>query len=521
MDKKREDTVLKKGILFIMLLAALGACSPKAERTGTEPRGEPLRLTWWSPMFRHVEETAGNFGEIPFYQELQRRTNTEIKFIHPQANQPQNDINMMIASGRMPDLIEGPVGDYATGPQQAIDDGIIVDLSHFVPEYSPNYQRVLEGHPEWGKQVKTDEGCLYTYGWFRGDESLQYWFGPQIRTDLLERAGLPLPETIAEWDAALRAFQKMGIEYPLTFRTPDVRNAFAGAYDVGNYFYLDDGELKLDVLQPKYRDYLLQMHRWYEDGLLDREYNFQDLKTLDAKVMAGKAGAYVEAVGGSMGQYIPALKKLDQSYSLAGTRFPVLTKGETAKFGMKDPEFQRVTSICITTACENPAGAAKMLDYGYSEEGHLFFNFGIEGESYRMEEGYPRYTEEITNSRDGTAMIYSMSRYMASAYGGPFVQDKRYFEQYLLYPEQQQAVERWSESKADPLPILSHTREETDILATRGKELEAFQQQNQVKFITGQRPLSEFEDYIEELKGKGIDEIIDIYRQAYGRLQSR
>ena len=28
------------------------------------------------------------------------------------------------------------------------------------------------------------------------------------------------------------------------------------------------------------------------------------------------------------------------------------------------------------------------LDYGYTEEGHLLLNFGVEGESYEMIDGY-------------------------------------------------------------------------------------------------------------------------------------
>ena len=84
--------------------------------------------------------------------------------------------------------------------------------------------------------------------------------------------------------------------------------------------------------------------------------------------------------------------------------------------------------------------AAKFLDYGYSEEGHMLYNFGIEGVSYEMVDGYPKYTELITNNPDNLTMQHAMGRYMASAYGGPFIQDKRYYEQYLPYEEQKEAV---------------------------------------------------------------------------------
>ena len=64
--------------------------------------------------------------------------------------------------------------------------------------------------------------------------------------------------------------------------------------------------------------------------------------------------------------------------------------------------------------------------------------------SYEIEDGYPKYTQCVTNNSDGLSIQYAMSRYMASAYGGPFIQDKREYEQYLYYPEQKEAVALWS-----------------------------------------------------------------------------
>ena len=66
---------------------------------------------------------------------------------------------------------------------------------------------------------------------------------------------------------------------------------------------------------------------------------------------------------------------------------------------------------------KHPELVAEFLNYGYTEEGHMLYNFGIENISYVMEDGYPRYTELITNNPDGLTMQYAMSQYMASAYG--------------------------------------------------------------------------------------------------------
>ena len=65
----------------------------------------------------------------------------------------------------------------------------------------------MKQNPQWDKEVTTDSGIHYTYAWIRGDESLLYWKGPQIRKDLLDRAGLAVPETLEEWEIMLRNFR--------------------------------------------------------------------------------------------------------------------------------------------------------------------------------------------------------------------------------------------------------------------------------------------------------------------------
>ena len=152
----------------------------------------------------------------------------------------------------------------------------------------------------------------------------------------------------------------------------------------------------------------------------------------------------------------------------------------------------------------------------------MFYNFGIENVSYQMVDGYPKYTSLITDNPDGLAMQYAMSRYMASAYGGPFVQDKRYFEQYLKYPEQKEAVERWKEQDASSrIPPVAFTEPESELLATTGKRITQFVKENNIRFITGQQSLELFDEYLAELQKMGIGEVIEAYQNALDRYNAR
>ena len=514
-QSRRTIAGLTAAAMMVASMGLLTGCGEEKAQTN----GDTLSFTWWTTLFPHVSQTATNFGEVPLYQELEERLNVEIEFIHPAAGQETENFNIMTASGDLPDLIEYDFTSYTGGPQKAIDDGIIIELDDYLAQ-APNYQQLLEDNADWDKQVVTDSGKHYTFAWFRGDESLMCWQGPQIRKDLLDKAGLDLPETISEWDTALRAFQSMGIEYPLSVTSRNFY--FSGAWGVGDSYYVDNGQVKYGPAEPGYKEFIQQMNIWYRDGLLDPDFFAQDSKTYEAKITSGQVGAYYGAVGGAMGKYIPVLKEKDASIELSGTKYPVLQKGDTPKFGQKDFAYYPATSVSISTQCKNVEELVKFLDYGYSEEGHMLYNFGIEGVSYEMVDGYPTYTELITNNPDGLSMQHAMSRYMASAYGGPFVQDKRYFEQYMPYEEQKEAVNLWMQhDDRQRFPEVSYTAEESENMVSKSTTVTSLMNENVTKFITGQNSMENWDSFVDQLHAAGLDDLIAIRQQALERYNRR
>lgn len=45
--------------------------------------------------------------------------------------------------------------------------------------------------------------------------------------------------------------------------------------------------------------------------------------------------------------------------------------------------------------------------------------------------------------------------------------------------------------------------------------LKDFVEQSTLQFILGSRDLSEFDQYVEELRGRGMDEFVDLSNEAY------
>ena len=511
--------------LAVTAMTGCGGDGKNAEQGGS------AKLTYWAPLYAHYSPTYTNMGDSPFYQELQKRTGVELEFIHPTVGQENEQFNLMVASGDLTDLVEHGMLDYKGGPEKAIQDKVIIDITDQIKQNAPNLTKVLQENPSWDKQVKTDAGKYYCFPAIRGAESLCYWNGLQIREDYLQKVGMEKPETIAEWEAVLTAFKdQLGIAYPLTllnnnssvlsFLAPQY--PFIGAYGITSDFYLKDGTVHFGAIESQYVDYLKLFNSWYQKGLLDPDYATQDSKTYDAKIASGKSAAYINSVGGGMAKYIAATQANDPNAKISAVKYPVLNKGDEPNIGFKEFEYIQHQSVSITPKCENVEAAVKFLDYGYSDEGHDLFNFGIEGVSYNMIDGYPTYTEEVTHNPEGLSMMNAMTKYNRGTLLGPTVQDPRYFEQYMPLPEQKETSEIWALNDTSWLmPPVTLTSEESGKITSKLNEINNYRREMELKFIMGVEPIDNFDNYVQHLKGMGIDDVIAVYQAAVERYNAR
>ena len=110
-----------------MLIPATGC-----KQTQESAEGDTLKITWWSRLWPHISQTAQNFGEVQFYQELEKRCNVDLEFLHPATGQENEKFNVLCASGEYPDLIEWDFTTYKGGPSKAVEDGVIVYLDDYL-----------------------------------------------------------------------------------------------------------------------------------------------------------------------------------------------------------------------------------------------------------------------------------------------------------------------------------------------------------------------------------------------------
>ncbi|UYO02424.1 extracellular solute-binding protein [Paenibacillus sp. PSB04] len=534
----------KAGVSSVLLMSLiLAGCSTGSTEEG-EPKDQagassdigstyPLKtsegFTSWEALNNNAVTFYSNLAETPFGKALVEKTGVNVKYVHPNDQQTKEQFNLMIASDELPDTVEydwtgRSAGSYPGGPEKAIKDGVILELNDLIDKYAPNLKKKLEADKELDKMVKTDSGKYYVFPMIRNPSGLVFR-GPIIRKDWLDDLNLPVPTTIAEWETTLKAFKdQKGAKAPLSVTYTggnfEIRDAFIGAYHTSNSFYIDDeGKVKYGPVDPQYKDFLALFRKWFAEGLFDKDFALTDGKALDNKILTGQTGATVSLLSGGLGKWMDAMKKQDPKFKLVGAPYPTIQKGEVPFTGQRDFKYNPGPSKAITTAAKNPELVARWLDYAYSDEGAMLFNFGIEGESYSMDNGTPVYTDLIKNNEK-----YSLQQ-MVSQYSkpnGPYEADER--RNWNTFPEQDEAVKIWSQTDAEKhtLPaFLTPTDEESKELGKILTDVGNYKEEMFVKFIVGKEPMENYDAYVAQIKKLGIDRAVEIYQNALDRYNER
>ncbi len=512
--------------------SAGGTTTTKATGGTTTTAGnEPAaNLTYWVALNSNVAATAASYNDVPMFVELMKRTNVNVEFQHPPVGQENEQFNLMINSMELPDIIESNWIAYPGGPEKAVNDEVILSLNDILDDKAVYLKTYYQNNPNIDKLVKTDSGIYYSFPFIRGDAFLMVYGGAQMRQDWLDELDLEVPTTIDEWDSVLKATKESkNLDYALTFtvgniNSPTYGSLFLSTYGVLYSFFVDpsSNEIKYGPMQDGYKEALSLLARWYDEGVLDPDFASQDGTTYDAKITGGKTMAFFALTGSGLGRYTTTVRPENPEFTLVGVPWPTVNKGDTPIAGQKDHAYSGAASAAITSQCENVDAAVRFLDYHYSDEGHMLLNFGIEGESYTMVDGYPTYTDLIKKNPDGLSMAHAAGRYVRSVYGGPFVQDKRYMEQYLQYPEQVDAINTWSQHQGKLIvPPLTPTPEESQKMAAIMSEINTYVDEMFLKFIMGQEPLDKFADFVAQIERMNISEALEIQNTALDRFNNR
>lgn len=467
-----------------------------------------------------VTANAKHLFETPLGKAWQEATGVTIEVIQC-AN--SDALNLLIAGGDLPDLIYFYPSSYSGGAEKAIKDGVIEPLNDYIDECAPDLKAVLDGNDVWRKTNTTSSGFIIGAPFIRGEDFMCTSAGLIIRQDWLDDLGLDVPQTPDDLYEVLKAFkEEKGATIPLTatnswFKLAFHQGIFTTPFDlIKCTWYQVDGQIHLGNAEEQYKDVLTFFNKLYEEGLLDPNYMSNDDNTCRSNMANGISGVTIGPTGGYIGNILSAVEENDSTFNLTGFGPLVANEGDIPYSGQYDNAIKGI-SLVMTSQCENKEAAVKFMNYGYTEEGSLLLNFGIEGESYTMVDGYPTYTELITNNPNGWTMQQALAQYTMTWNDGPMVQDRRFAEQYSARPQQQAALAQWSNTTAADyqVPNLSIAEDDQAEYNKLWADIDTYISEMFVQYITGQASLDGFEtEYLSQLEKMGIDRVIELQQEA-------
>lgn len=505
LQRKRMYALSLAVIMLMMAVAPLTLANAQ----------EPITFTYYVGNLGNT--VIQSFNDNLAYQEIMKRTGVNLEFLHAGLGQMNDQIGVMIASLEMPDIMELGGYRYPKGPDAMIEDGLILRLNELVEEYAPDYLAVINSNEEIRRQVVTDEGNIWAFVCIQPTDEIP-WRGMSIRKDILDAHGKALPETIGELKECLLLFQEEGLEIPFFFNING--GAFddgpiVSAYGVGPMYYVDEGVMKYGPMEDGYKEFLTEMHEWYELGLLDKEAPVRNGTDVDALAANGQIGVLLQAGYGPT----LAVNLNGQTQNPDFQLYPIpnlpLEKGDQVQFRNYN-YYNKGEPTVIPVTCSDPVEAVKFMNFGYTEEGFYLYNYGVEGVSWEMVDGKPTFTDLIVNSTEGP---WTNIREKYKRHQGPYLRDEMAFP---VTDFEMLCMEQWGKA-GDGMcpPPVTLSASENERYAQFYPDINTYVREMRWKFITGEESLDNYDAFRDALRDMGIEEALEIQNAALTRYYDR
>jgi len=280
--------------------------------------------------------------------------------------------------------------------------------------------------------------------------------------------------------------------------------------------------------QPGFKEYVAQLAEWTKKGYVDTGFVTNDAAKVEGNIANDISIASWGFIGSAMGKITPAARQKNPNFSLVACPSPAANKGEISKFQMRYNEATN-TAVGITPECGNYEAAISWYDYFYSEEGTILQVFGVEGDTFTVEEidgeKHYVYTDKIINHEGADSMTNALYKYMLPSNHPGYNQHADYLNGYYQYEEQKEALEIWnraSDLAADVvLPTLAYTEEELEENTTIDEIATPTLEVAICDIILGKRSIDTYDDAVAQAKADGYDDYIANVQAAYDRFMAK
>ncbi len=427
---------------------------------------------------------------------------------------------LMASQDNLPDVFgfEGKPGSFSDYCEQ----GAFVALDDYA-ELLPDYNEFWNSRPEeeqWMKDTRKGiDGKIYftpIYGMERS-KNIRSWL---YRKDIFEKHNLETPETIDELYAVSKQLKKLYPDsYPFCLRSGFSNINVMGSSWKPNFHY------------NTYYDF--ENERW-SYGAAESEVMYDivtflkkmvDEKLIPADFFTISATSWQELVTTDRGFIMPEYQiRMDffnnisraknPEYTIAAMKPPKAENGLGVAMVNKFNSDPTGMAVANTGDEESIANAMRYINWFYSDEGSAVVSWGKEGETYETHDGKKRFIfpENENNAQIlyGFQTIGSYLRIDPAAAEACMSEEQASTTDFALehtYPE------------LDPTMYINFSSADKAKISDYNTTLKTFVEENIQKFVLGQRPISEWDKFQEELSALPIEELLAIYDEAYQKIK--
>lgn len=532
------------------MAASLCACGGKPSTPKAEPGVANTNTDQTNfEIVGGISALSGGYDNNEVLNKMQQDNGISIKW-DCMSDSLSEQVNVRIAGGQLPDAFMG-VGFNNYDLTTYGEDGTFIDLTPYLTEeYMPNLTKILEEHPEIRAAITMDDGCIYglpsgeqmgTAG-IGKEEDYSIFTIPQfsmINKAWLDELGLPVPTTLDELHAALKAFKDndmsatyygnpAGSTIPMSTGFDEWcwgQNIFYAGFgftnwpnDVCNDLVLNkDGTVNFVSDDDNYRAAVTYFHDWFAEGLMDQEMFSQDTTQYMSKCSQGYVGVatwwYIEELMGDYSKdyvFLPVLTGPD------GTSNVTVRTGGAINSG----------NLSVTSACESPANLLKFFDQWYAPETVMQLQYGPIGTYFTEQDADGRWlsiTDEQSREQYGKSAGELKGQY--EVYGPKLILSDYYNTTFKM---EDRAIERLTDLYDFWMPYVKDTTtypvdcvftaEELDTIDMYRVEFEnAVSEQEALWIKEGGPSDADWEAYKSKLQSCGADKLLEVYQNAYNR----
>lgn len=510
----------------------------------------------------NMDVNSGEPEDLWFYHFIEEKMNINLEVTKFTYNNQSEFISMAFADDDLPDIIIGAGLSAADLMTYGAYEGRLMDLAPYITEeLTPNLYAIYNEHPDYRKAVEDSDGHIWSLGYINDPCDRGQIPRAFINYDWLEEAGLEVPKTTEELLTVLRAFKERGEDIvPLggcqASNSPALYILNAFGYNTtdgsGQSICLRNGEVVLPIADREaYGAYLEYMNTLYTEGLIDEDFYTMDYTTATALISEGKTGFVAQA---------PFVYMSDFS-SWWGAE-ALTSEYNTEAFWPASMSSVSAGNFIVSANCEDPEVAMAFADWFFTEENYEMSTSGpadtqteyllgdISGFHADEETNaitWPDYEENTDKygnkneylykevamfpfktiglgSASGALVRLRMAGIADASDGYPDVtSEERQSELRKTLTDGEAHFRLALQDTLCPVTKLGlspyvYLDAETSVqLSNTMAAMSEYAQQESAKFITGARPLSELDDYFDQIEALGAKEYVETYREYYAK----